>query len=429
LIGSYIRRLVREPLVRNVLALYVIRGLNYVTPLFVLPFVLRVLKPNAYGLIIWAQSLMGYAVLLTDFGFNLTAARDISVARNDPHKLAVVYWSTTTAKLILFAVGMACMAVIVFCVPAFRRNWDVFAASSALAVGSVAFPQWYFQGLERLANAAMAQSIAKIVLAIATIALVRNSKDVWIAALLLSSPQLAGALATAAMPRTLKAPPFYRPSFQDVVNTIKGSAYMFGSTLATTLYGYTTALVLGFISGTQAVGLYNLGTKFVSSLQSLATPVTQSIYPRVALLFSQNPPRAWRLLRRTAILLFVAVGLVATGLAIFAPKILLMFAGPNYVGASSVLRITAYTAVIISAIGVPCQMVIVSARLTRQLVRIYLAAGVLNVVLLFLLVPRWAANGAAIGLSVAESTAVYLIARLVWRQRAALGYDEGAQAQ
>ena len=132
MIRSNIRKLVRELLVANVLALYAICGLNYVTPLFVLPFVLRVLKPNAYGLIIWAQSLMGYAVLLTDFGVNLTAARDISVARNDPHKLAVVYWSTTTAKLILLAVGMACVAVIVVCVSAFRRNWPVRLSTTAM---------------------------------------------------------------------------------------------------------------------------------------------------------------------------------------------------------------------------------------------------------------------------------------------------------
>jgi hypothetical protein len=91
-------RMMRSQLAHNALSLYAVQGLNFLMPLIVLPYLLRVLSPEGYGSIVFAQALLGYAAVFTDFGFNLTAARDISVARNDPQRIAAVYWTTMAAK-------------------------------------------------------------------------------------------------------------------------------------------------------------------------------------------------------------------------------------------------------------------------------------------------------------------------------------------
>ncbi len=51
---------------RNALSLYAVQGLNFLLPLIILPYLLRVLSPRGYGSIVFAQALMGYAVLFTD---------------------------------------------------------------------------------------------------------------------------------------------------------------------------------------------------------------------------------------------------------------------------------------------------------------------------------------------------------------------------
>ncbi len=415
------QQLLRKRLVINTLSLYAIQGLNYLSPIIVLPFLLRALKADGYGLVVLAQSLMGYAVIVTTFGFNLTAARDVSVARGNPERLERIFWSTIAAQIALFLVAMAVTGVVIACIPEFRVHWRIFLASALLPLGSIAFPQWYFQGLERLSEAAVAQAISKVTLAVAVIALVRRPDDAGVAALLMTSSQVLGGLVAIAMPGSLKPPPFRLPTRPEVLDTLKGSAHMFGSTVATTLYGHSTALALGLISGTQAVAIYNLGTRFVAALQSMATPLTQAVYPRVAALFTSAPREAWRLLRHTASLLVVVVGTAATVLTLYADAVVRVFAGPGYAGAATVIRITAFTAVIIAAIGVPCQMMIVSLNLTRKLMHIYLSAGILNVCLLFLLIPRCGSDGAATCLLIAETVAVSLIARLAWSHQNSLG--------
>ena len=424
-----LQQLLRKRLVINALSLYAIQGLNYLSPIIVLPFLLRALKPDGYGLIVLAQSLMGYAVIVTTFGFNLTAARDVSVARDDPERLVRIFWSTIAAQLALFIIAMAVTALVVVCVPEFRGHWRIFLAVGLLPLGSIAFPQWYFQGLERLSEAAVAQGISKVTLAVAIIALVRRPDDVGVAALLMTSSQVLGGLVAIAMPGSLKPPPFRLPTQSEIMDAIKGSAHMFGSSVATTLYGHSTALALGLMSGTQAVAIYNLGTRFVAALQSMATPLTQAVYPRVAALFNSAPRAAWHLLRRTASVLIVVMGTAAAVLALYADAVVRAFAGPGYAGAATVIRITVFTAVVISSIAVPCQMMIVSVNLTRKLMVIYLGAGILNVCLLFLLVPPWGANGAGVCLLVAETVATALMARLAWSHQKTLGSEQDGASE
>src|SRR5438105_7394498 len=138
-----VARLLGKGIVGNAVSLYAVQGFNYLIPLLLLPYLLRVLSPDSYGSIMLAQSLVGYAIILTEFGFNLTAARDIAVARNEPAAVARIYWTTMGAKALLMFVSIVLLGIVILLVPTFRSQWPIFVASALLVVGNVAFPQWY----------------------------------------------------------------------------------------------------------------------------------------------------------------------------------------------------------------------------------------------------------------------------------------------
>ena len=405
-------------IVGDALSLYAVQGLNYLVPLLLLPYLLRVLSPEGYGSIAFAQSLVGYAIILTEFGFNLTAARDISVARSDPATVARIYWTTVAAKTLLLIVSLVILLAVTAATPDFRRQWPIFAASSLLVVGNVAFPIWYFQGLERLREVAVLQAIAKCLVAGGAVVLVRTEKDTWIAALILATPQLMGAAAALCLRKRLAPAQFYKPSINDILAAFRHSSHMFASILSTTLYLNTNTLFLGILSGERAVALYSVGSRLVSALQSVASPIIQSVFPRASLLFAERPEQAWALLRRVAVFVLPLVGVASLSLAIFAPIVVKLIGGQAYAEASSVVRIMAFIPLLVTLATALSQLIMVNMGLTRQLLRIYVAVGCANLLVLPILVTRFAAAGAALALLAAEALGpILMISTLRARSR------------
>lgn len=393
----------RGKIAHNVFALYAVQGLNFLTPLLVLPYLLRVLSPEGYGSIVFAQAVMGYAIIVTDFGFTLTAARDVSIARDDPEKLARVYWTTMAAKALLLFVSLVSIAVAVLLVPRLRQDWPVFAVCGLLVVGSALFPTWYFQGLERLRQVAVVQAVAKCAITAAVFVLVKSPADKLVAAFLMSAPQLAG-FAAAMLLRLPTAPQrLHRPRLIEIRESLRGSLHMFLATASTSLYLHTNIFVLGLMAGERSVAYYSLGNRLVIAIQSLAAPVTQAVFPRASLLFSTDPAAGWRLVGRVCTLLLPAIGVGCLIMVAGAPLIVHLFGGAEYAASVSIMRIMAPVPLLVTAAAVLAQTVMVNLGLTKSLLRVYLAVGMLNLATLPVLVHFAGANGAAISLTFSEA--------------------------
>lgn len=421
MVAAAISRLLRRQLVANALSLYAVQGLNYLIPLIVLPYLLRTLGPHAYGSIVLAQSLLGYAVILTSFGFNLTASRDISVARGNPAEVAKIYWTTMASKSLLLILSLFGVAMIVLMTPALRSDWRIYLACAPLVLGDVGFPQWYFQGLEKLKDVAMIQAVSKFAIAGATFALVRSPRDVWLAAILSSAPQLCGAAVAALLGRPIAPAVFYRPKLRDIRAALAQSWHVFASSVSTTLYLNTNAFVLGLMRGPTSVAEYGLANRLVVVLQGIATPVTQAVFPRASLLFAERRADAWVLVARVAKIVLPAVALASLLLECFAPQITGLLGGRLYAGAAMPIRIMALNPVLITAVGIPSQIVMVNTGLTKQMLGVYVSVGIVNLALLPVLVSMYAANGAAMSLTLSETLACSLMAWVVWRHRTHLG--------
>ena len=59
-------------------SLFTLKGAEYIISFITLPYLLRVLGPEKFGAIAFAQTIITYGNLLVDYGFNLTAPRDIA---------------------------------------------------------------------------------------------------------------------------------------------------------------------------------------------------------------------------------------------------------------------------------------------------------------------------------------------------------------
>ncbi|HEY7889913.1 MAG TPA: oligosaccharide flippase family protein [Steroidobacteraceae bacterium] len=399
----------------NIISLYATQGLNYLLPLALAPYLLRVLGPRGYGGIAFAQSLMAYAVVLTDFGFAFSATRAVALARDDPNRLARIFWTTLAAKGVLLLVASTIILAAVLLFPTLREHAAVIGVCGMAVVGAVLLPQWYFQGLERMRAMAWIQAWSKLLILAPAFVLVRSEADELLAAAVLSVPALLGGLSCLLSVRYLAPIRFYRPSWSDITGALTGGRDFFVSNVATSSYVTSNAFIVGLISGDRAVALYSLANKAALAAFGCLSPVVQASFPRASLLFGRSLEDARSFVRRISVPLVVLAALISIVLLLFAGPIVRLLAGPQYGGAVPVLRILALLPLALTAGTLLAQIVMINLGLTRSLSRIYVSMGLLNLVMLPLLASRLGASGGAISLLSVETLGPVLMAGVIRR--------------
>ena len=137
-------------LAANFTSLSVLQTLGYLLPVLVFPYLSRVLGPGKFGAVAFAHSLMVYFQSITDYGFKLTATRDIAAHRHDSAKINEIFSSVMYIRLALTALAALAVFLLVSFVPRFRADALLYYFSFGFVLGNVLLPVWYLQGVENM---------------------------------------------------------------------------------------------------------------------------------------------------------------------------------------------------------------------------------------------------------------------------------------
>lgn len=151
-------------LIENFSYLSILQVLNLVLPLLILPYLLRVLGSHTYGLVIYSQTILGYFVILINFGFTVTATKEISLHRDSPEKLNEIMSSVYIIKFILFLITVLILLMLIFIIPEFREYKLLYFLTLWLCVYELIFPTHYFQGIEEMKFITIITLISRIIL-------------------------------------------------------------------------------------------------------------------------------------------------------------------------------------------------------------------------------------------------------------------------
>jgi PST family polysaccharide transporter len=396
---------------RNVAALSAVQAANYLVPLVSVPYLVRVVGADRFGQIAFAQAFVQFFVVVTDFGFNYSATRAVSVARGEPGRIEHLFRSVTVSRLVLMSVGMLVLGLVVALVPRFRAEWALIATSYLAVLGSVLFPVWLFQGLEQMGRMAALSLTARILALLGLFVFVHRPSDYVIAAALLAgATPVAGLFALALLFRTLSLSVRWIP-VREVRDTLFESWPFFLSTAAMTLYTSSNVFILGLIEAPAAVAYYAAADKVVRGSLGVLQPVTQALYPRMAFLFSRDEAGALGYLRRIAIPVIGLALLLSAGLYIGAAPAVEWLFGRNMLPTSSLLRIMSAVPVLVAGSNLLGVQLLFPLGYQALVSRFQVVAGVASIAALVPMV--WAAGASGSALNYVASETVITIGFLI----------------
>ena len=107
---------------KNTVMLMIFNISKILFPFITLPYLTRILSTDTYGSVTYVKTVMTYMQILVDFGFILSATKDIVKSREDKQKMGYVIGDTLIARIILGIVGLFIVVVLSFTLPILREN-------------------------------------------------------------------------------------------------------------------------------------------------------------------------------------------------------------------------------------------------------------------------------------------------------------------
>ena len=406
----------RHTLARNLGALFGGHAVGLLVPLLVVPYLARVLRPEGWAPVLVAQSLAAWLILLMEFGFDLSATRAVAQTRTIPESVPDVVWGVQSAKLLLVPVTCAACALALLALPTLRAEPWLLGSTLTYALLRGFSPFWYFQGQERLRRAAAVEAATKALAALGCFVLVHAPGDGWrVIALQAGFAGLSLAILTTWMSREI---PLRRPSMALARDALAKSVRLFAFRASAGMYTQANALILTTLASASTVAFFGGAERIVRSAVNLLQPITQALFPRMSFLTSADPSAARRAVVRSLAGVGALGGLLGLAAALGAPVLIRVLLGPGYDAAIPVVRALSPLPFLVGVGTVLGLYWAIPFGYERAFLIVVLLAGLANLGLALLLVPRFGALGMATAVVLAEGLVAAALTLLYLRRRA-----------
>ena len=266
-------------IIKSFLSLAILRGFQFIIPLATLPYLVRTIGIDNFGLVNFALSFGAYFGAIIQFGFGITATREIARHRDDPVKLVQIYSSTLSASILLVLVSMILFVLIALSFEKFNSHLSLHLFTLMFIVFQSLFPVWFFQGMEKMKYIAFLNLGTNVIFLISLFSFVKQRSDFLLVPMLNAVAAFSTFIIAHALISKQFKVAFKAPKIKEIKSVYVNGYYAFVGQLAPSLYNNSAVFLLGFFTNNGVVGLYTSATKVIDAVISFAYILSNTFLP------------------------------------------------------------------------------------------------------------------------------------------------------
>lgn len=365
------------------------------------PYAFRILGTEQMGTISFAISFSALFAMVAVLGIPVYGIRECAKVRDNPialsktvSELLLIQFCATATSLLLFATAVQVA-------PRFEGHKLLYLIQAMVILSSSIQVDWVFTAMEQFGYIALRTTAVKAVMTGSVFLLVREANDYLIYALL-----LAGATIVTNLVNLFRLFRFVGPLKLNIYGAschLKPVLIFFIQTVAITIYTSMGTVMLGFLKGEYAVGIYDAGIKIKLILSYFVTGMSTVLLPKVSFCVAKGQKEDFQTaISKTMEFIFLLSFPMIIFFGVMADETMALVCGMRYGQGELLLQTLLPTIFLIGCSSMLDYQILTPTHRERFAMMAYLVGAGVNLMLNFLLIPYWSMVGAAVATLLAE---------------------------
>ena len=370
---------------------------------FSIIYLSRILGPGIFGIFNFAVAVVSYFTIFVTFGLDDFGI--LHVAPNREHKNIISRVGNLLGlRLVIAIVCYTALTLAVYLIPQFYNNRILFLILGLNLFISAFSTEWFFIAVEKIHCVAISKAASRLLYLVSILVLVTSSDDILLVASIniLSGMIIAVALIFLFIRANKEFKIFF--NIQQWSYILRFNFPLSVASIIGQIRMNADLVILGFLVSSNNLGFYAATLNLTNIGVLFCGLVRQVIFPKIIKSYQHGDFEKLRQINFIFIKYGVVIGLLIGFYGtFFADKIILVFFGSKFIQAKPALQIILWV-VAVNFMGISLPHVLMTHNKKLYLL-VNMYAGVINVILNFILIPYLGIKGAAYS---------YLFSTLFW---------------
>jgi len=301
------------------------QAFNLVSPIIIAPYIISICGIDSFGKIGLGFAYSLFLILIVDYAFDIKGTKKVAENRDYKDKIEQILFTTLYTKVVLLVFAYLIARILIFFVPIFHQEKDLFLLSFMVVFAQVFNPIWFLQGLEDFKASSIINILSKSFYVLFIFLFIQQKSDyIWVNFFLGITALAFNWLGLFYIIRKYN---FNFISFKiKAIKAIIINDFSFCiSQLFLSLRQLSPLFLTSYFFGFSLAGQYKIIEQIISLFRTFTQVYLKFFFPRLCYKISFSRNEAIIYWRKVLFVLFISALIALTGIFIFAEKIVLYF--------------------------------------------------------------------------------------------------------